>query len=47
MKETEQRVKKLMKDMGMDVNNEQLVIDITIIYIQAQADQIRNKLCEK
>jgi len=32
------RIKELMIEQGMDTSNEMLVLDITIIYVQAQRD---------
>jgi len=32
------RIKDLMIEQGMDTSNEMLVLDITIIYVQAQRD---------
>jgi len=36
--EMKERVKKLMIEQALDVSNQMLVMDITIIYLQAQRD---------
>jgi len=36
--EMKERVKELMIEQGLDVSNQMLVMDITIIYLQAQRD---------
>jgi len=34
------RIKELMIEQGLDVSNELLAMDITIIYLQAQRDSL-------
>lgn len=41
---TEQRVKELMVELGLNVADEKLVIDLCIFYLKAQTDQIREQL---
>jgi len=36
--EINNRIKELMIEQGLDTSNEMLVLDITIIYVQAQRD---------
>jgi len=36
--EINKRIKELMIEQGLDTSNEMLVLDITIIYVQAQRD---------
>ena len=36
--EINNRLKELMIEQGLDTSNEMLVLDITIIYVQAQRD---------
>jgi len=38
--EVKERVKELMIEQGLDVSNQMLVMDITIIYLQAQRDSL-------
>jgi len=38
--EMKERVKELMIEQGLDVSNQMLVMDITIIYLQAQRDSL-------
>jgi len=38
VKKTNQRVKELMIEHGLDVSNELLVVQVSIIYLQAQRD---------
>ena len=40
----EDRVKQLMKAQGMDIKNNLLVVDMTIIYLEAQRDQLRKDI---
>jgi hypothetical protein len=41
MKEINERVLKLMRDLGLDTSDEVLVVKITIIYLEAQRDQLK------
>jgi len=34
------RVRELMIELGLDVSNEMLILNITIIYLQAQRDSL-------
>ena len=36
--EISNRIKDLMIELGLDVSNEMLILNITIIYLQAQRD---------
>jgi len=38
---TEERVVELMKEHGLNTNDEMLKINIVIIYLEAQKDQIK------
>ena len=40
------RVKQIMKQNGMDTNNEMLVLDFSIVYLKAQQDLLKQQLEE-
>jgi len=40
IRKIQERVKELMIEQGLDVSNEMLVLNITIIYVQAQKDSL-------
>jgi len=46
LKETEKRVKELMKELGLDTKNEMLFISLNIFYHTAQTDYIKKRLEE-
>ena len=41
------RVKQIMKEENLDIKNEMLVLNMSIIYVKAQADLLRQQLEER